>query len=104
MAPYSCADAADDRAICGRLPRSLRALRERRQGDLSGTALFGRFRRVARAVAQAYAPPGALQLPLTRSDWHSIWLSDAEADRDWLRAYRLNSGLYDRQIKVRRTV
>jgi glycosyltransferase involved in cell wall biosynthesis len=46
----------------------------------------------------------ALQLPVTWGELLSKWLSDADADRDWLRAYRLNSGLYDRQIKVRRTV
>jgi glycosyltransferase involved in cell wall biosynthesis len=44
----------------------------------------------------------ALQLPVSWGDLVEKWLSDAPSDHEWLRAHRLNSGLYDRQIAIRR--
>jgi glycosyltransferase involved in cell wall biosynthesis len=44
----------------------------------------------------------ALQLPVTFGDLVGRWLSGTTADKEWLRAHRLNSGLYDRQIERRR--
>ena len=43
-----------------------------------------------------------LQLPVSWGDLVERWLSDTDADKDWLSAHRLNSGIYDRQIEVRR--
>jgi glycosyltransferase involved in cell wall biosynthesis len=45
----------------------------------------------------------ALQLPVSWGEMLQKWLSDTPADREWLRAHRLESGLYDRQIEIRRS-
>ena len=45
----------------------------------------------------------ALQLPVTWGELIERWLSDEPADREWLLEHRLNSGLYDRQIEIRRS-
>jgi len=45
----------------------------------------------------------ALQLHVTFGDLLERWLSGTAADREWLYQRRLISGLYDRQIAVRRS-
>lgn len=44
----------------------------------------------------------ALQLPVSWGDLLQRWLSDTPDDREWLRAHRLDSGLYTKQIELRR--
>lgn len=46
----------------------------------------------------------ALQLPLQRGEFIERWLSDQPADREWLFSHRLESGLYDQMIAIRRPV
>jgi hypothetical protein len=43
----------------------------------------------------------ALQLPVTWGAVLEKWLGDTPAERDWLRAHRFTSGLYDQQIAAR---
>jgi glycosyltransferase involved in cell wall biosynthesis len=57
----------------------------------------------ARLSRNSIAAWEALQLPVTWGDLIEKWLSDEPSDREWLFAHRLNSGLYDRQIEVRRS-
>jgi glycosyltransferase involved in cell wall biosynthesis len=44
----------------------------------------------------------ALQLPLKRGEFIEHWLSDQPGDREWLFRHRLQSGLYDQKIALRR--
>jgi hypothetical protein len=56
----------------------------------------------ARLSRNSTAAWEALQLPVTWGDLIEKWLSNDPADQEWLFAHRLNSGLYDRQIEVRK--
>jgi len=57
----------------------------------------------AQLSANSSAAWEALQLPVTWGELIERWLSDEPADREWLLEHRLNSGLYDRQIEIRRS-
>jgi glycosyltransferase involved in cell wall biosynthesis len=57
------------------------------------------YARLSRNSAEAWH---ALQLPVTWGDLVEKWLSGDPASQEWLFAHRLNSGLYDRQIGLRR--
>ena len=56
----------------------------------------------ARLSTNSSAAWEALQLPVTWGELIERWISDGPADRKWLSAHRLNSGLYERQIDIRR--
>jgi glycosyltransferase involved in cell wall biosynthesis len=56
----------------------------------------------AQLSANSEAAWTALQLPVSWGSLLEKWLSGSAEDQDWLRAHRLPSGIYDRQIADRR--